>query len=780
MKRSEIKVGGEYLAKVNGCLTIVRVDSIRDRHNSSAYQKSTTPIYEVTNLNTGRTTTFHSAAKFRGVSGAGNNAEGEKRSDPTAPAAKTPALTQTTQTDRLTAATVEEPSPGGSEQSTTEIDDEDEDGDIGFGGPGLTAPLPEKLPEKPLTTFNRSVLANVQQMLDQRPTAVNPARIAELTGMPPTDEQQLILEAGVNLRPGDVLVIEAGAGTGKTSTLKMLEQVLAGRLQYTAYNASLVAESKSKFKKAHCNTTHSLGFREVGKKFAHRLNKGRVRAYEIATKLGIEDMTLSGAGASDPVTGIRSDKVLSAGFLASQVMGAIKRFTQSADKVVSEKHFRYIDGIDQPESLGEGKSRKTHANNEIVRAAMLPFLRAAWKDLSDVDGTLPFSHDCYVKAWELDNPVISADYILLDEDQDTAEVMVSVLSQQRSAIKILVGDSSQMIYQWRGAVNAIDAFPDAPKLWLTQSFRFGHAIADVANSILASLDEPTELRLKGLPGIDSKVHAQPRPRSPEQEANGDLPGMREVDCVLCRTNAAAVATVLNAIGEGKKSHLVGGGAEVLSFVKAARTLQQGRTTDHPELACFTSWGEVVEYSETDEGEDLKLLVKLITEFTAEAIIGALENMPAEKDADLVVCTAHKSKGREWNRVRLAPDFPTNGKSSDDDRRLLYVAATRAKLELDVSVCPFFTGQDALVIKRTAPTVPTAPAPAAAPAQPALPRSPRLGYSWAKFSNTWCVRGPRGTAVGTQVEVEARNGRRASKRIVKVVRDFDDATIYEVS
>src|SRR5258708_4175227 len=59
MKKNEIKVGGLYTAKVNGKHTTVRVDSIRETGGKSGVH------YGVTNLATGRTTTFHSAAKFR-------------------------------------------------------------------------------------------------------------------------------------------------------------------------------------------------------------------------------------------------------------------------------------------------------------------------------------------------------------------------------------------------------------------------------------------------------------------------------------------------------------------------------------------------------------------------------------------------------------------------------------------------------------------------------------------------------------------------------------------
>ena len=52
---------------------------------------------------------------------------------------------------------------------------------------------------------------------------------------------------------------------------------------------------------------------------------------------------------------------------------------------------------------------------------------------------------------------------------------------------------------------------------------------------------------------------------------------------------------------------------------------------------------------------------------------------------MVISTAHKSKGREWDRVRIAADFkaPEEGKTpSRAELMLLYVAVTRAKVALD--------------------------------------------------------------------------------------------------
>lgn len=607
-----------------------------------------------------------------------------------------------------------------------------------------------------------------------------------VAGYTPTDEQQAILEAAVV--PGlEVLVVGAGAGTGKTSVLRMLEEVLPGSGQYTAFNKALVTESKTKFKRTPCSTTHSLAFQGVGRMYAHRLGGPRVRSDQVARILGLEGISITipdpdGKLADDGVTPLPKVKNLSASFLATLVRKAIEKYCQGAEQFITRRHFRKVPGID---AVGPDGVRDD-SNNRMLAEHLLPFAEAAWQDIASVDGKLPFTHDNYVKIWQLGEgvnaPVIPTSYILLDEHQDTAEVFLDVLKRQ-SCLLILVGDDNQRIYEWRGAVNAGDAFPNASRRLLSQSFRFGQAIADVANSILDTLDESTDLVMKGLESIPSIVIT-----SPGSWTDG-------YDAVLCRTNAMAVGVVIQSVDSGKRPHLVGGGADVVAFVKAARDLQEGRTTGHMDLCCFDSWTEVQTYvkDEGGEGEDLKLLVKLIDDFGAGPILTALENMPSEADADLVVSTAHKSKGKEWSRVKLAPDFPPANSMSDSDRRLLYVAATRAKHVLDISECPPFirvkdkvTGQDMPPLRITltkpmptreeldkylveekakrleglakVPVIEDRPATPFTPPSASSPMSPAAGrqdpFSWTSLGGgEWGVRGPSGAANTTVTVVK---------------------------
>lgn len=708
MKAKEIKKGGLYTAKVSGKLVTVRVDEIRVR---SGFKKDTT-VYDVTNLSTGRKTTFRSAMKFRSeVKPVEKKGAAKQLPDPT--------KSDTTSSAETTLSSV----------------------------PQTTLKKLTVTPSTQESSMAQSVsLGNVLRSAANKKPA----------GREPTEEQQAILDAGQKIvrQGGGVLVIEAGAGTGKTTTDRMLADVLPGNGQYTAFNAALTHESAEKFRgtRVACNTTHSLAFRAVGKQFAHRLGDNRVRSSELAKMLGLEDLILP---TDDPAKPRR----LAAGFLWGQVNGAIRRFCQSADKEVSADHFKYLDGIDMPSPDGT----RRYDNNQKVRDYLLPFARKAWADLSDPEGTLPFSHDCYVKLWQLNDPVISADYILLDEAQDTAPVMLDVLQQQveAGATLLLVGDSAQQIYEWRGAVNAMAAFPGAPRLFLSQSFRFGEAIAEVANRVLETLEDRTPLRLKGLASISSRIDEIQKPTA-----------------ILTRTNACAVNKLLTAIAEGRRPFLVGGGSYVLAFVSGARDLQEGRSTSHPDLACFATWAEVQEYAGLDDGEDLRLMVKLIDTFGCQTIGDALAKMPREEDADLVISTAHKSKGREWDKVQLAGDFPTVSKCQDSDRKLLYVSVTRAKLILDVSRCPFFTGRDSLSVDDIVGTRPDPQAPSIIPPTPVTPTTGV--YTWSKSKDgQWLVKGPSGNT-GREVTVERRDGSKSHRVLKNQVAFFDGGVgLYKV-
>lgn len=464
----------------------------------------------------------------------------------------------------------------------------------------------------------------------------------------PTDEQQTVIDA---FQAGATIVVEAGAGCGKSSTLRMASRTRrSAKGIYVAYNRALADEAKRTFPSSvWCKTAHGLAFAPVGKRYAHRLNGPRLPAREVARVLKIKD----------PVKISDTTPLIAPQQLARLVMDTVGRFCNSADPQPEWFHVKRINGLQDAEM-------------RALRDVVVPLARKAWDDLTDYNGELKFTHDCYLKIYQLSDPRLSCDFLLLDEAQDASPVMASIFDRQTDVQRIMVGDASQAIYGWRGAVDAMSKFEADQRLTLSQSFRFGPAVAGEANKWLDILDAP--IRLRGFDRIASAIGPLANP-----------------DAVLCRTNGEAVSQLMVAAQAGRRAALVGGGNDIRRLAEAAETLKEGRGTEHPELFMFRTWAEVQDYAEHDSaGSDLRVFVRLIDSHGPDVVIATVDRLVSEDRADVVVSTAHKAKGREWKKVRIADDFrEPKATETDpepevprDDAMLAYVAVTRAQRVLD--------------------------------------------------------------------------------------------------
>lgn len=96
----------------------------------------------------------------------------------------------------------------------------------------------------------------------------------------PTPEQEAAVEA---FRRGDDLVLQAGAGTGKTTTLKMLGRASPWRGRYLAFNRMIAREAQRTFPgNMTCSTAHKLAHRAVGHRFQERLDRPRMATAKLA------------------------------------------------------------------------------------------------------------------------------------------------------------------------------------------------------------------------------------------------------------------------------------------------------------------------------------------------------------------------------------------------------------------------------------------------------------------------------------------------------------------
>ncbi|MGH8159319.1 MAG: UvrD-helicase domain-containing protein [Rhodanobacter sp.] len=477
-------------------------------------------------------------------------------------------------------------------------------------------------------------------------------------------EEQLI--ARDLFRTGQSLRLNAAAGSGKTTTLDLIARDAMTRLGsrhkiiYTTFSKRLAEEAKERFpRNVRVVTNHGMAFRYTGVRYAGsgRLS-GRILVADVIAHFGWTEQIFA------PYADLRTGTY--------GVIATLERFLQSADPLPAREHAT-------PSAYSRGRSPsavQVYADKLATLACEL------WEQLIHPACGLPVTHDVYLKEWALGSPQLPCSALLVDEGQDSSDVMIGVFRGQVAPVTV-VGDGYQQIYGWRGAVNAMGAFKTAHSASLTRSFRFGQSIADVANAVLANfLDAP--LQIIGNPAMSSRIEPVAQPR-----------------CVIARTNSAIIGELVFDQLEHPSMRLgvVGGVEDMLKLIDGAEALMRGDRTGVRELSEFLSWPEVVTAADEAGYQYLKVLVDLVETYGISRLRALLLSVRGnERDEGLchrLYSTTHKSKGRQFESVKLCDDFierpPTQALELEsgwtpEEGNLLYVAATRAQQQLDISHC----------------------------------------------------------------------------------------------
>lgn len=480
-------------------------------------------------------------------------------------------------------------------------------------------------------------------------------------GFDATEEQSAVIDA---FQTGQSLAIRALAGTGKTSTLLGIARLEAVRNPqrrglYIAFNKSVAKAADAAFPdQTQASTAHALARRHLqGTAYGPLLAKlegGRAKFREIADAIGSTKVVFSDRNgptvlAQYPVTRL--------------ALETVEKYCTTMDTEIGPQH------VPQQKGIEPGSSNRS----ELV-AHIVPIARRALRAILDPHNwTLSFTHSHYLKLWADMHPTIGAagGYIMFDEAQDANPLLKSIVGDQKHLQRIYVGDENQSILRFTGAENAMANIDGAQYLSLTQSWRFGPAIADAANVYLRILG--SKLRVTGNPGIDARIVDAAAP----------------VDAVLCRTNGAALVELMEAQNAGKRAALIGDTVTAERFCESATALKAGIAPRDADLAAFGSWAELQEYVEHSPGAgDLKTLVELVDNHGVDAVQSAMASAVPPNRADLISATCHKVKGLEFGRVRINHQWEIeDGMFSDpkllrDEQMLAYVGLTRAKDQLD--------------------------------------------------------------------------------------------------
>ena len=290
-----------------------------------------------------------------------------------------------------------------------------------------------------------------------------------------------------------------------------------------------------------------------------------------------------------------------------------------------------------------------------------------------------------VKIWQ-------EDWVLVDEMQDTNP------SRRAFARKILkptgrtvwVGDPAQAIYGFAGAddrsIETIKQKFNCLEFPLTVSYRCSQAVVRLAQTWMPEI-QPHESAPEGQ---DRMIVAEELLKE----------GLTADDAILCRNTRPLVSLALALIRKGVACHVEGrnladGFVGLVRRWKTVTDLDQLRRRleiyrDRTLQKAMARGREMKADFVVDQVDTMLALISdLPIGSTLETLVTKIEDMFLDSEKQmkptLTLCTIHRSKGLEWNRVywlgnnRYNPSkYARQDWQMKQERHLMYVATTRAK------------------------------------------------------------------------------------------------------
>ncbi|MBD3808226.1 MAG: ATP-dependent helicase [Epsilonproteobacteria bacterium] len=444
----------------------------------------------------------------------------------------------------------------------------------------------------------------------------------------------------------DIMLVKAYAGTGKSFTLKQFCKKHSDKtFLYFVYNASMKIDAMRSFKgiaNVIISTFHGAARQAVGKPYLERLEKEEeLKVFDLLKYFPSKEVE-------------EEDQI----YFAHVLLKVIRDFTSSADTIEG-----YIKRHKSRHSLGE-------INDSDALGYALEKLKDVWEDIiNPKNESIPFEHDFYLKIFQLKKMKFNYDYVLVDEAQDISPVMIDIILTQTQAKKIFVGDTFQSIYGWRGAVDSLTFIEKrySPSVYfLSQSFRCPPKVAWLANQVIK------------LAGAQKDFIGVATP----------APVTKQVT-YIARTNSGLFSLCVENLD--KKIYYVGGIKKYkFSLLKDILNLMSGNHDyiKNEFIKNFPDFSSLNKYAR--EMNDISMIgtIGIVLKHMGNnlhGLIAALKESATTKieDADIVVTTAHRSKGLEWAQIELVDDFPFASETKmsranvGEELRLLYVAITRA-------------------------------------------------------------------------------------------------------
>jgi superfamily I DNA/RNA helicase len=461
-------------------------------------------------------------------------------------------------------------------------------------------------------------------------------------------------------------VLEAVAGSGKTTTLIEALKLMKGQVFFGAYNKKIAEEIAARAPKTpglFISTMHAAGFRAwrraaAGVQVNSTKCRGLFRQLNIAQELEAPTLAL-----------VSYAKQAAAGVTTQTISEAFWHDTI--------EHFD-VDTLDR--------------DAEVIEAALAVLSRSQETDHIEVD----FDDMIYAPLVHRAR-MFEHDWVLIDEAQDTnaARRALALRLLRRGGRLVAVGDRHQAIYGFTGAdADALDLIAQAVSaapMPLTVTYRCPKAVVRCAHQWVQHIEAH---------------ESAPEGRVSSVPATQPLVGLVQPgDAILSRFNAPLLGLVYKFIAAGVPAQIEG--REIAVGLKQLARRWRVKSFDKllDRLETYVE-REVAKYRAKeqesraaaieDKAECLRVLIDRVQRIDPspldvvqrlcdeiDQLFGDTSN--GQSAALVLLSTIHKSKGREWEHVFWLQTGPSKWARKawelEQESNLCYVAATRAKSEL---------------------------------------------------------------------------------------------------
>ena len=306
-------------------------------------------------------------------------------------------------------------------------------------------------------------------------------------------------------------------------------------------------------------------------------------------------------------------------------------------------------------------------------------------------------------------------YFTVDEYQDISPLQQSLLETwlgERDELCV-VGDPRQTIYSFAGATSGyltgfMNRFPDASVIELDRNYRSSLEIVELANKIAPDLPLQAVRQVSSRPKVMSfsSPSAESTAVAAEIQLLSQTRPLSSI-AVLARTNSQLIPIEKELQRLGIESQLRGSGRffrrpdvmQANAAIRALRTMETKEPLFVEVSKILSALGWSSQPKKTEGWEALNWFVEVLDELgtpTLDEYLRELDDWERsghepQREA-VTLATIHGTKGLEWESVFLVGVnqgiFPIGYAQSDaekaEERRLFYVAVTRAQTNLQVS------------------------------------------------------------------------------------------------